>query len=61
LRSKFIYKKSFLIGAYDLELKVGDDILQKRVIALPFSLLFIALLLPFLSWIVSILSKSLKK
>lgn len=61
LRSNFFYKKSFLIGAYDLELKVGDDVLQKRVIALPFSLLFIALLLPFLSWVASVLSKSLKK
>ncbi len=61
LRSKFFYKKSFLIGAYDLELKVGDDILQKRVIALPFSILFISIILPFLYWIFNFLSKSLKK
>lgn len=61
LRTKFIYKKGFLIGAYDLELKVGDDILQKRVIALPFSILFIAILLPFLYWVFALFSKSFKK
>lgn len=61
LRTKFIYKKSFLIGAYDLELKVGDDLLQKRVIALPFSILVIAILLPFLYWVFIQLSQSLKK
>lgn len=60
LRSKFLYKKSFLIGAYDLELKVGDDILQKRVIALPFSVLAIAILLPILYWILIVLKKFFK-
>ncbi len=60
LRNKFLYKKSFLIGAYDLELKVGDDILQKRVIALPFSILAIAILLPILYWIFLALRKLLK-
>lgn len=60
LRSKFFYKKSFLIGAYDLELKVGDDILQKRVIALPFSILIITVLLPVLYWIFSVLIRFFK-
>lgn len=61
LRSKFFYKKGFLIGAYDLELKVGDDFLQKRIIVLPFSILLIAVLLPFLYWIFTLLRKSFSK
>ena len=61
LRSKFFYKKGFLIGAYDLELKVGDDFLQKRIIVLPFSILLVAVLLPFLYWISNLFYKSLKK
>jgi hypothetical protein len=61
LRSKFFYKKGFLIGAYDLELKVGDDFLQKRIIVLPFSVLFIALFLPFLYWLFMVFKKSFKK
>jgi len=61
LRTNFFYKKAFLIGAYDLELKVGDDILQKRVVVLPFSALAIAMLLPPLFWLANLLSKSLKK
>lgn len=60
LRSKFFYKKGFLIGAYDLELKVGDDFLQKRIIVLPFSVLLIAILLPFLYWIFTVFHKSFK-
>ena len=43
LKSDLFYKKSFLLGTYDFELKIGDDILQKRVIALPFSLFAILL------------------
>jgi hypothetical protein len=46
LKSDLFYKKSFLLGTYDFEIKVGDDILQKRVIALPFSLFAIFLLFP---------------
>ena len=46
LKSELFYKKSFLLGTYDFEIKVGDDILQKRVIALPFSLFAIFLLFP---------------
>lgn len=61
LRSNFFYKEPFLLGAYDLELKIGDDILQKRVVVLPFSALAIAILLPPLYWLASLLSKSLKK
>lgn len=61
LRDKFLYKKGFLIGAYDLELKVGDDILQKRIIVLPFSVLLIAILLPFLYWVFISLNKLFKK
>lgn len=61
LVSKVFYKKSFLLGAYDLELKVGDDILQKRVIALPFSILLIALLLPILYWLIILLNKFFRK
>ncbi len=61
LRSKFFYKKSFLIGAYDLELKVGDDVLQKRVIALPFSILLIVILLPILYWIFAMFGRFFKK
>lgn len=60
LRNKFFYKKGFLIGAYDLELKVGDDFLQKRIIVLPFSILLIVILLPFLYWIFTLFYKSLK-
>lgn len=60
LRSKFFYKKSLLIGAYDLELKIGDDILQKRVIALPFSILGIAITLPFLYWLFNLFNKYLE-
>ncbi|MBU1033983.1 hypothetical protein KKI22_03520 [Patescibacteria group bacterium] len=61
LKTKQFYKKSFLIGAYDLELKVGDDILQKRVIVLPFSVLLIAILLPLIYWTFNLLVKSFKK
>jgi len=61
LRSKFFYKKGFLIGAYDLELKIGDDLLQKRIIVLPFSILLIAILIPFLYWIFMLFQKSFKK
>ncbi len=61
LRSNFFYKRPFLIGAYDLELKIGDDILQKRVIVLPFSALLIALLLPPFYWLANILASALKK
>lgn len=46
LQSELFYKKSFLLGTYDFEIKVGDDILQKRVIALPFSLFAIFFLFP---------------
>lgn len=48
LRSQFIYKPAFLLGAYDLEIQVGDQLLKKRVIALPFTFLGIALLMPVL-------------
>ncbi len=61
LRDKFLYKKGFLIGAYDLELKVGDDFLQKRIIVLPFSILLIAILLPFFYWLFSLLRRTSKK
>lgn len=61
LRSKFFYKKAFLIGAYDLEIQVGEDIVTRRVVVLPFSALIIALLLPPLYWLANLLSKSLKK
>jgi hypothetical protein len=60
LRSKTIYKKGFLVGAYDLELKVGDDLLQKRVIALPFSLLLFVIILPLLYWLASMLRRNIK-
>ena len=59
LKSKLLYKKSFLVGAYDLELKIGDDILQKRVIALPFSLLLFVIAVPFLYWISMLLKRHL--
>lgn len=61
LKNKFFYKKGFLIGAYDLELKVGDDFLQKRVVVLPFSILLIAIFIPILYWFFTMLKKSLKK
>lgn len=61
LRNKFLYKKGFLIGAYDLELKVGDDFLQKRIIVLPFSILLIAIVLPLLYWIFTLFYKSFKQ
>ena len=57
LKSELFYKKSFLLGTYDFELKIGDDILQKRVIALPFSLFAILLFFPIfyllLKWILN--------
>lgn len=58
LRDKFFYKKGFLIGAYDLELKVGDDFLQKRIVVLPFSILLIAIFLPLLYWFFTLLKKT---
>ncbi len=61
LQSEFWYKKGFLIGAYDLELKVGDDLLQKRIVVLPFSVLGIAILLPLLYWLFMVLKNSLRK
>ncbi len=61
LRDKFLYKKGFLVGAYDLELKVGDDFLQKRIIVLPFSILLIAILLPFFYWFFTLLKKIFQK
>ncbi len=61
LRTKLFYKKGFLIGAYDLELKVGEDVVQKRVIALPFSVLIVALAVPILHWFLNLLSKAFQK
>ncbi len=61
LRAKLFYKKSFLLGAYDLELKIGDDVMQKRVIALPFSILIIAVLLPIFYRLLLLLNKTFKK
>lgn len=65
LKSDLFYKKSFLLGTYDFELKVGDDILQKRVIALPFSLFAILLLFPvfyfLLKWLLSKTDEETKK
>ena len=62
LRSELFYKKSFLLGTYDFELKIGDDILQKRVIALPFSLFAILLFFPIFYFLLKwILNKSEEK
>jgi hypothetical protein len=61
LRSEFYFKQAVMIGAYDVELKVGDSLLQKRVVVLPFSVLLIALLLPPLYWLTKWLGRALKK
>ncbi len=61
LKTQFFFKRPIMIGAYDVELKVGDNLLQKRVVVLPFSVLFIALLLPPLYWLTRWLSKTIKK
>lgn len=46
LQNNFYYKKAFLLGAYDFKLSLGDEVLTQRVIALPFSLLVLLLVLP---------------
>ena len=48
LSSNFIYQRAFLLGAYDFSLELGEEIIERRVIALPFSLLIIVLILPIL-------------
>lgn len=60
LKTEFFFKRPIMIGAYDVELKVGDSLLQKRVVVLPFSMLLIALLLPPLYWLTRFLSKAIK-
>lgn len=46
LLSDFSYKKAFLLGAYDFRLELGEEERVERVIALPFSILIIIVLLP---------------
>lgn len=46
LISNFVYKKPFLLGTYDFRLEIGEEVRVERVIALPFSIVFIAILLP---------------
>ena len=61
LSSQVFYKKSFLLGAYDLELTVGEQKSSKRVIVLPFSLLLIVLILPILYALFSLVQKLTQK
>lgn len=58
LSSNLFYKRPLMLGAYDVTLQLGDEVMQKRVIVLPFSVLVIALLLPPLYWLVRILRKN---
>ena len=46
LSGNFVYQRAFLLGAYDFSLELGEEVIEKRVIALPFSLLAIVLILP---------------
>ena len=46
LISDFSYKKAFLLGAYDFRLELGEEERVERVIALPFSILIVLVLLP---------------
>lgn len=57
LKKDFYYKKTFLLGAYDFHLSVGDEEITKRVIALPFSVLILFIVLPLLYRLFIILLK----
>ncbi len=46
LVSDFSYKRPFLLGAYDFRLELGEEEQLERVIALPFSILIMAISLP---------------
>ena len=48
LISDFSYKKPFLIGAYDFRLQLGEEERLERVVALPFSILIIVVILTLL-------------
>lgn len=48
LSSQFYYRQAFLLGSYDFELQLGEEVVEKRVIALPFSILLLAIFLPIL-------------
>ena len=61
LISDFYYSKAFLLGAYDFQLKVGDDLLQQRVVALPFSILGALFLLPLFYKVLLVILKGLDK
>lgn len=50
LVNNFVYKRSFLLGSYDVQMQIGEQIVKKRVIALPFSLIVILVTFPFLWW-----------
>ncbi len=52
LSERFVYKQAFLLGAYDVEVRVGDSILRQRVIALPFSLVILLMSVPLLLWLI---------
>lgn len=51
LSERFVYKRAFLLGAYDVEVQVGDSILRQRVIALPFSVAILLMSVPVLIWL----------
>ncbi len=52
LSERFVYKKAFLLGAYDVEVQIGDSIVRQRVIALPFSVAILLMSVPLLLWLV---------
>jgi hypothetical protein len=52
LSERFIYKQAFLLGAYDVEVQIGDSIVRQRVIALPFSAAILLMSVPLLLWVV---------
>jgi len=48
LSTHFYYDQPFLLGAYTFKLELGDEIIEERVLALPFSVLGALVLLPVL-------------
>lgn len=57
LKSKFYYKRAFLLGVYDFELEFAGKVIKKRVIALPLSLLILVFFLPILYWLLNKLQR----
>lgn len=50
LSERFVYKQAFLLGAYDVEVQIGESIIRHRVIALPFSAALLLISTPLMLW-----------